>query len=338
MKKLLVLSVIALITFASCEDRDLYIGENYVIDEKFMMQEAYAVPLQSGQVAVVTLGEDTLAITDMSLTFNIPLGAGPITRAEGNGKVQVTYASYKDLPTFETGSYIVTSNHTLLFEDSRTADYDYNDLVLHVQTSENGKVDGAQAFKIRVRGLALGSGKQIGFGVTDRNGVDFDLTDNVRRDYFSNKQGFLNTERGGAFVVGIEASDKDDENRGSFVIRHRPVNGKEMQTGYVEYPLIEATYKGAGNERKDLKFYIKVDNGDKLYVGEYNKNMDGALPYGIRTDEGQNFYPLERTQIALAFPEFMSWVKTGSPIDWNSKPNTNASNCYTLNSGGLWRW
>ncbi len=333
MKNVLI-ACVGICMLASCE-KDLYQGEEWINDGKFMMQEPFTVPVQNGSIAVVTLGEDTLAITDVPLTINVPLGTS-LTRAEGS--IEVTYVDYAAMPEFTEGSYVATNNHTLLFEDSKTADYDFNDLILHVRTEENKKVNGAQAYKIYVRGLALGSSKQIGFGVTDRNGVDFDLTDNVRRDYFSNRPGFLNTEAGQAFVPGIVASDADDENKGSFIIHHRSTKGHQLQTGFVEYPQIVGTYTGGGNERKDLKFYIKVDNGLKLYVGEYNAKLEGALPYGIRTDECQNNYPFEKMPIGQAFPRFLDWVKTGSPSGWNSPGNADLSKCYRLDSSELWRW
>ncbi len=328
----------------ACE-KDLYKGENIVNDNKFMMQEPYSVPLQNGSIAVVTLGDDTLAVTDIPLTIDVPLGSSPLTRADDNSRVRVSYTEYADMPEFVAGSFIEGSNHVMMFEDSKTADYDYNDLILHVKMLLSGSLNGKQTYQFKVRGLALGSGQRIGFGFTDGNEIDYDLSDDVRRDYFNGQTGFINTAAGRPFVSGIVSSENMENvyvNATPFpyTIVHKRQEKREtaqdllMTTGYFLYDKILTTNVG---NTKVMRFYIRAGS-EKFYVGEYDKNMEGALPYGIRFPEGQSLYPLEKIPMGEAFPQFLPWVKTGSPTDWNSKAKTNTANCYQLDTSGLWRW
>ena len=190
-------------------DTDLYIdqAEQLIVDERFFMQESYDVPLQAGLVTVVTLDRDTIAVTDIPLSIQIPTD---VVTTRSN-RLEVFHVKYGDLPAFEPGSYIDHGKYVLFFEDSFNADYDYNDLVLQLYFTVGGNGTTVCTITPRVRGLALGSTKTIGFGFTDLKGNDYLLTDDVRRDYFSNKQGFINTVKGSEFVQAIEAADKEPE-------------------------------------------------------------------------------------------------------------------------------
>ncbi len=345
MKQKSLLIIIPTLMLAACE-RDLYVAPEYVIDDKFSMQQSYDVPLQDGKISVVTLGEDTLAVTDMALRIQVPVGT---TRSTA---VQVDYVDYPALPEFTAGSFIATGVGTYLFEDSRNADYDYNDAILHVKHLVNGSINGNRRFDIKLRGVALGSTKTIGFGFTDMNGADYDLTDNVRRDLFGGQGGFINTEAGKDFFIGIASSEAlADEYVNanpypSYTIVHsrkeKRITAEDLRmvTGYLLYDPIITTSPSIGNvtNSQALKFYIKVQ-GEKFYAGEYNKNLEGALPYGIRVPETQNYYPLEKTNIHLAFPKFMEWITTGVDNKWNSEANTSTANCYgRLESSAMWRF
>ncbi len=345
--------------FASCE-RSLYVEPEYVIDSKYLMQKDYEVPLQTGKVTVVTMGEDTLAVTDMALTIQVPSDV-TVTRAGGND-LDVSYVDYTALPQFTTGSYITASVGTYLFEDSRDADYDYNDAILHVKHLVSGSTNGKRNFQFKVRGVALGSSKQIGFGFTDNSGVDYDLTDNIRRDLFGGRGGFINTEEGKPFIAGIASSEDLDEKYVDaypfpYTIVHKrkektqTAEDLRMTTGYLLYDLITTANlsSGGGENSQALKFYIKTE-GEKFYVGEYNKNLEDALPYGIRVPETQNYYPLEKVNIHLAFPEFYKWIKNESFLEttirsgkeviifWNDVLKTSKENCFALDSSGMWRF
>lgn len=346
-QKNVLLLATSLLLCSACE-KELFKDPEYVIDSNFMMQQPYEVPLQTGKVAIVTMGEDTLAVTDVALTIQIPLGA-TVTRAE-SGDVKVTYVEYAALPEFKAGSYIAMSVGTFLFEDSRKADYDYNDVILHVKALADGSVGGKRRCILKVRGVALGSAKVIGFGFTDLNGVDYDLSENVRRDFFGGRGGFINTEKGQPFVAGITSSESladqyVNTSPVSYTIIHSRKEKREtaedlrMTTGYLQYDPIVTTNPSVGNVENSqaLRYYIKVE-GEKFYVGEYNKNLEGSLPYGIRVAETQNYYPLEKMHISVAFPKFTDWVKTGANNSWNSKAETSIADCYALDSSGMWRF
>ena len=344
-----ILFLFALLLFGSCinTDTDLHVdeSENLVIDERFLMEDSYEVPLQSGMVTVVTLGADTIAITDIPLTISIPKNATS-TRSSSDytpsEALKVFHVNYADLPDFEPGSYISDGTYLLFFEDSFKADYDYNDLVVMMKFTLSGNENTGRKLQANVRGLALGSTKTIGFGFTDLNGMSYILTDNVRRDYFSNKQGFINTVQGNAFVQGIEASDRDDERVGNMVIKHRPVNNKAMSGGgYVSHDAITTTNSSntsTGSIWKNYTFFITVDNGKKLYIASLLENFEEKCPYGlsIRTDGGDVIFPAEKNYIGDAFPNFETWINDTNVTDWRTNPDM--TKCYKVSSADLWRW
>ena len=350
MKKVTYLALsLLLIGVTSClEEKNLGEVKPLVIDERFLNSETFNVPLMDGKVTVVTLAGDTLAITDIPLALEVPVGL-PETRATGEG-LSVSYHEYAALPDFVPQSYQNVSNHILLFEDSRNADYDYNDVVLHVNSADISRIDIGgnryQQFRIRVRGIALGSTKLIGFGFTDYNGTDYDLSNNVRRDYFAGKTGFINTEENTQFFIPIPAYSGADEEFTNYYVRHNDVNGKGvpnyMKTGYIEYKTITTTNNGRDDStRKLLSFYIKTGE-EKLYIASVEQDSPaGTCPFGLGMmeygDAACRRYPYEQVFIGDAFPEFMNWIRTGSPRDWNNKNFVN-SLCYNIPSSGLWRW
>ena len=238
--KQLVLFLFSLLTFSACidTDTDLHVepSSQLEIDEHFFMQETYEVPLQEGLVTVVTFNGDTLAITDVPLSIQVPIGSVANTRS-GSSSLQAFHHKYGDLPAFDQGSSIEYKQHILYFEDSFKADYDYNDVVLQLDVESKNGNSAKASVDICVRGLALGSSKNIGFGFTDLSGNDHLLTDNVRRDYFSDSKGFINTVKGKSFVQGIiSEKNKSDKNRERYSIVYKSKNNKAMKYGgYIKY-------------------------------------------------------------------------------------------------------
>ncbi len=340
----------ALILLGSCihDDVDLHVDEdsNLMIDERFLMEEPYNVPLEAGKVTVVTLNGDTIAVTDIPLTISVPttLKTRSATSEASEG-LKVFHLNYAQLPSFEPGSYINEGNRVLFFEDSFKADYDYNDLIVYVKTAFLGKAEDGKRRKctVKVRGLALGSTKQIGFGFTDMKGQSHLLTDNVRRDYFGGKQGFVNTLQGEVFVPGIENIDGKADERGNnytIVYSAKDKNSEMSGGGYIIHDeIITENTNEADNGWKNVSFYISVDNGKKLYIASIDATLGEACPYGLSLAiSGDLIYPLEKTYIGDAFPDFDDWVsgKLGTTGTWVKNPDK--SKCYSVSATALWRW
>ncbi len=293
------------------------------------MEESYDVPLQSDKVTVVVSQGDTLAITDIPLTIKVPTNVP--TRSE---HLEVTFVDYSKLPAFERGSYIAANYYLLLFEDSFNADYDYNDFVAQVAFEMRGNKYNRR-LALWVRGFALGSSKTLGFGFTDANGDNYMLSDDVRLDYFSNQQGFLNTESGKKFVPGIESvAGKASEERDGKNYVYSNVHGKMSGGGYVAYYKKLKPNISHGNKWNSLSFFITVEDGKKIYIASIDQELGNRCPYGLALHKysGEVSYPIEKTYMQNAYPLFDNWIN-GEVKDWTSEINKSA--CYTINEDYL---
>lgn len=343
MKKqtLLFMSGLLALAMGSCVNQDEITetpDENgIVINKDFLMTQAFDVPLQSDLVTVVILEGDTLAITDVPLTVNVPSDISTeLTRAddgswEASDALQLFYVNYADLPTFTPGSFIHEEGSLLFFEDSFHADYDYNDLVLYLKAKIYGGYFSCTDVKIEVnvRGIALGGIKHIGFGFTDIKGRDYILSDDVRKDYFSGQDGMLNTTKGVAHVPGIEEGEKPNEKRDNHTIiykKQRHWLGDEFKGGYIKYDEIRIPDTSPwfdGCKYNEVTYFIIVDDNVKLYIASVNAKLNNTLPYGLQiaTTCGDFHYPIEKKYVGEAFPNFEGWLKdTKNNKAWHKNP------------------
>ena len=170
--------------------------------ETFAMTQNLTIDVPEGKIAVVTMKDtdDTLAVLPMTASIMVPCSFNSVqTKALGDPSYTVEYITPKS-EKFQSNKFIYDTYFTLAFEDSRIGDYDYNDLVLNVcldnraTTSKSKYTTDDFHGRLIVNPIAHGSTKIIGFGIRiGENGEDILLTDNVRRDYFDGREGFINT-------------------------------------------------------------------------------------------------------------------------------------------------
>ncbi|MDD5910664.1 MAG: hypothetical protein PUC61_00795 [Bacteroidales bacterium] len=170
--------------------------------ETFVMTQNLTIDVPEGKIAVVTMKDtdDTLAVLPMTASIMVPCSFNSVqTKALGDSSYTVKYITPKS-EKFQSDKFIYDTYFTLAFEDSRIGDYDYNDLVLNfcldnrATTSKSIYTTDDFHGRLIVNPIALGSTKIIGFGIRiGENGEDILLTDNVRRDYFDGREGFINT-------------------------------------------------------------------------------------------------------------------------------------------------
>lgn len=113
--------------------------------DKYITSTTYDVSApESGQLAVVTIGSDTLSVTDVAKKIVVPKSITPT----------VTYVENKNQLEKKDAYWQVVA-----FEDSKNGDYDYNDLVFHVKFQiKNGK------FFMGINPIAYGASKVIDLG------------------------------------------------------------------------------------------------------------------------------------------------------------------------------
>lgn len=284
MKKLLIL--LLFISSTSCiKNDDLYVGEKNVdyLDMFKTVKSGY----QDGKTTIVTVEEtrDTILVANKQVDFVVPKGYNLKT-------------TYVDKLPYKNGGVSLISQ-TIVFEDSKAGDYDYNDLVLYLDYKnfydENGK-DIVET-NISIIPIALGASKTIGFGYILPDGQDILITRNCRTDLFGNNSGFINTVKSKPKINYIDnkirMNHKFSIKSNDFRINPYIIVGKDK--------IFAATSR---HHEETEKYKDVIDNNGYPY---------GIVIYGIFE------YPNETSNINLGYPKFDNWINGNSDIFTNQK-------------------
>ena len=292
MKKQLVSQVALLAVFftACVKEPGQTPGQSDVVNLSAIEPMAdFAVPVRSGMASIVTLGEDTLAVTDEAVRIPVPRSALSANR------IVVSYSDediFRNFASFKYWQYIS-------FEDTRSADYDYNDLVIHcmVKTDRIPKSGGGYQYKhlVAVQPVALGSSKNLGLGIMYRSDLGASalseavLSDNVRARLFDGNPVFpINTDP-----------------------------GKERKK--VSSQLTELFTLVNSDTVFRVVWFIDADGEGRLYAATTNFGADrtfdmvskDGLPFGMSMTQKWN-YPIEKCHIRNAYAGFDQWLKDGN--------------------------
>lgn len=285
MKKTL-LPFITIVALAACTHHEsLYKQENLdKIIANCTTSEEFQVPVKEGYTTIVTCGEDTLAVANEPITILVPRGSQLQSKSGEATGIKIDFEVLQNAETYSQYWQAV------MFEDSRRVDYDYNDLIIHVKNTleKNNTVQ-----SISIQPIALGSEKTIALGYILADGSEHMVTDNVRKDLFNGAEGYINT-----------------------------VNEKEP----IRYKLAEArthSFDKVAYKTATIAWFIEAEgerfyaiSGDNKYLKYSDMITDDGLPYGLVIYSGFSgkangtfAYPLEKTHIYEAYPNFNDWVK-----------------------------
>lgn len=361
MKKF-IFSLFAAAALVSCTQEDL--SENaknldaFTPDfENIKPFEELKVAVPADSVAIVLYKGDTLAITNIDGTSvkvpNVASASLNETRTVSApswwNNVEIVYKNMSDdeikAIQNEIGASVFArsfNRQTIMFEDTKQGDNDYNDFVFQVYqekispldaVSEYGDLSVSFGIKTLIQPIALGSDKstviKLGVDVVYEEFGDilsktYVVSEDVRKDAqlfgnYETKDGFINTT-------------------------NRDKRFKEM-----EMPTI-SPMKGNINEFNETNFYfnwwIEV-NGEKLYsipetnLTRNNWHNKSGFPYGlvfsevysdnakmstVKSDNADKVnnnaknwinYPKERVNIETVYPGFKNWLK-GSDVVWSA--------------------
>lgn len=213
MKKMfLLLSVLISGIAISCMDgeKDLYKREEpkdpKEILEGYVMTKKFDVPVTDGYKTIVKLGDEIIYEGNIPMTIDVPKFNTTSTRSNLN----LTWHQVQ-LPEDNTGWRAFSRKYgILLFEDMYNGDNDYNDFVCGVVEVINYDGSSKDVFttsvgNIRVMPYALGNTLPLKFGIEFRDGKgtllnQFSLSEDIRKDYFGNATGFINTTADGTIM------------------------------------------------------------------------------------------------------------------------------------------
>lgn len=308
----LLFSAMLVLAVASCAERYEYSGEkeanytNLIQAAAYTTTADYAVPVVDGYITTVSYNGLILARTSKAMNIKVPKQAVATSRGE---ELNVTYSEGQAAESY-TNLW-----QTVMFEDSRNGDSDYNDIIVHANYVTSGN-----KLTVGVQPIALGSSKSIKIGFMWNKGAesgDVVVAENCRQDLFEGKAGFINT-----------------------------IHYDKHYSGFAK--TVEVTLPD-NTDALGITWYIETSGAGRLYTAnnyEYKCIDNHGFPFGFAlTTVGSNgsssseYVPSEATTEAwnAIRPDVSSWAKvptqpaipsgtkSGSDyIAWN--PNKNSGN------------
>lgn len=303
----------------------------------FQTAEQYTVPTKAGQITTVKMNGVTLAEASSPMKIWIPRYA----RTKAVAAPEVIYTPADEYPNGFAGNKAQLFQ-VVCFEDSRSGDYDYNDLVIHVKYQWNGT-----RFGFGVHPIALGSTKEVRLGAVVYKGSTRIFKGllapgnaDARTQYFQSQAGFINT-----------GADRQINQR---------IDGRV--TGWNQY--LGSTCrcwdlsKIADDGAVRVEWYIQVDGDVELYAlstAYLNQSFDKqGRPYGLvitqtgssYTEDGKGVvgldwfnYPCENTPISEVYPELWNWLTGSASYDFSEIYDRDAvpANAFPAADLGLFR-
>ncbi len=287
MKKIELLLVFLFMLLFSCVDENSLNPDKETDPEKIKQAESfittvnYQVPVVDGHITTLSFNGMTLARTSTPINIKVPKDA--VSRSNNNLNIEYT----------EGVAAQPFSNlwQTIMFEDSKQGDFDYNDLVIHA----NYQIQGDK-LTVSIHPIALGSSKNIKlrFKVTQGSHCEVvKVAENCREELFNGLSGYINTE-----------------------------------TYDIHFDDFKKTYTldlANSTDIVDVSWFINLSDNELIYAvnqnGDICINKDG-MPYGFAlTDVSANSYNTQSNKYATSvkseneeawktiIPDVSSWAK-----------------------------
>jgi len=326
MKKIQLLYLLVLpLLLGSCTKNNLNedFGEQKTYKEKISRLEKNTannlieVPYEKGYVTIVTYGDDTLAIASrenetMFLQEGVTLPEGSFTKSlvtistkaddsieDSKSEYKVTYVNAEDYTGIEN---ISNNYYAVMFEDTKNADFDYNDLIIHAYYNFRYDNYPTRVLDISVQGIALGSSKTIKLGVYTQTGKKY-ISQNVREDLFSEED--LAEEHTGSIPYFVNTEKGNEGNLCRFKKENKiTCTVTDKATDYVVW-FIEAT-SSKTNETDTFIAPTSVKLSDITERVSMFSNV--GRPYGIIKNSTITVYPCEKVPIDEIYPNFFKWI------------------------------
>ena len=304
--------LILIMNFISCQKEvDLYNPDvsGYKLTEKFI------VPIKDGNNTIVIYDGDTIYSGNVSVSIEVPKSNSINTRTANN---KLEWYFIPNNTNTGTWHYQINRNGILMFEDTPNGDNDYNDFICYFKEQFQVNVDGFTGLirtdkntglefsNLEIYPKAMGNSIKIGFGIeivrVDNQELidDILIYEDVRTEAFDGFSGYINTSK----------------EREIFPLYNRNTSyfkGKNKR--YFPEKLDKNGFA--------INYYILVNN-DKYYTANSTKQQitKNRTPYGLYIPNVKLFdYPIEKTSVFEAYPNFKKWVYGGGVEPFNIKQN-----------------
>ena len=172
-----------------------------------------------------------------------------------------------------------------MFEDTRSGDYDYNDLIIHVRNLHSWN-----KLQIDIQPIALGSQKVIKLGcVIGNDKSEHIISEDVRKDLFGSEKGFINTQS------DLQPVCYSLERR----LDHELEKGKDEYASIAWFIEVDDNRYFAINADAEYSDYDLLNEEGMPY---------GLVVYGLNGSHGTFAYAEEKNSLFEAYPDFKSWI------------------------------
>ena len=180
---------------------------------------------------------------------------------------------------------IVTQPMTIQIPNTRSGDYDYNDLIIHVRNLHSWN-----KLLIDIQPIALGSQKVIKLGcVIGNDKSEHIISEDVRKDLFGGEKGFINTQS------DLQPVCYSLERR----LDHELEKGKDEYASIAWFIEVDDNRYFAINADAEYSDYDLLNEEGMPY---------GLVVYGLNGSHGTFAYAEEKISLFEAYPDFKSWI------------------------------
>ena len=216
------------------------------------------------------------------MTIQIPKGMKVSTKGSTGDEISIEYEVLND-----TDAKIAYNKswQAIMFEDTRSGDYDYNDLIIHVRNLHSWN-----KLQIDIQPIALGSQKVIKLGcVIGNDKSEHIISEDVRKDLFGGEKGFINTQS------DLQPVCYSLERR----LDHELEKGKDEYASIAWFIEVDDNRYFAINADAEYSDYDLLNEEGMPY---------GLVVYGLNGSHGTFAYAEEKISLFEAYPDFKSWI------------------------------
>lgn len=290
MKKQILLFTIIAASLSACSEADLGEGKGNSTDEataaaqtmleNIMPTRSVSVPVKEGYKTVVYYDGDVIATTNYATDILVPSDAvvenlSKAQRATTTKALSFEYILENGLQDQNGKSHMY---QTVCFEDSRSGENDYNDLIFQAKIEQT-----KDEFSVSILPIALGSTKPIGLGYVV---IGSDGNEVGRNEMFSNVRTGLFGLGDILFANSYKKSGKSEVRDGKTYFEYYTKNGKKVYAD--SYELKDGIYDPVVTLEEGDALIPVGSEKDGVIISQYKDYLTNPFINTLATDVKEN--------------------------------------------------
>lgn len=273
---------------------------------KFVPYEAEYISVPEGSKSVIYNGNTVVATCYSSGYVVLP----KIHSTKALSDYNIVNLPSEPMPGIASEN---TLDMVVAFEDTKSGDHDYNDLIFQAHMTVTNSVSGSSSVRVTLTPIAMGASITLGLGLalTDIDGnilSDKKIADDCRGTLFWGDEGFINTGQGRKRYNPV-SFNIDNEISGAVagISWYLVSRGQRLYASNYHQTCIDNDNMPQGLVLMNLheNIYYKMDGGNKKYCGKEFWQ-----------------YPLEAAPISEVYPGYEQAFIEGGDFSIFATPST----------------